>query len=216
MRANRRGVMSADEPQTIELLDRWRAGDNEALSDLLARDMDWIRRFVHNKLGRDLRKFGDTGDFVQEAVVRVLTFGPRFVMSSREQFRGLMAKIVLNLMRGKHRELFALKRRVDKEKPLGSDSLLYLDRPQSTVIRPEQAAEHAEEKEWLRLGLLLLEPKDQTLIDLHWQGLTDAQLGERVGVSANTARMRRNRAVGRLTKLILDLQSGRLDEVLAS
>ena len=72
MPANRRGVMTADEPQTIELLDRWRAGDNEALSDLLARDMEWIRRFVHGKLGHNLRKFGDTGDFVQEAVVRVL------------------------------------------------------------------------------------------------------------------------------------------------
>ena len=208
--------MTPEEPKTIDLLERWKSGDPEALDRLLARDMDWISAYVHRRLNAPLRKFGDTEDFVQEAALRVLKYGPRFVLADGDDFRRLLAKIVLNLMRAKHRELFTLKRSLEREKSLGSTSVLYLDRPQDSATRPDDAAAHEEEKEWLRFGLLLLEPRDQEVIDLHWQGLTDAEIGARLGIQANTARMRRNRATSRLTKVVLQLKSGRLREVLAA
>ena len=92
--------------------------------------------------------------------------------------------------------------------------MLYLDPPQRAVTRPEQAAEEGEQREWLRLGLLLLEPRDQEVLDLHWEGLTDREIGERIGISENTTRMRRTRATGRLSKVVLDLKGGRLEQVL--
>ena len=82
------------------------------------------------------------------------------------------------------------------------------------MTSPDEAAVHEEEREWLRLGLLLLEPHDQEVIDLHWQGLTDREIGERIGTSDNTARMRRSRATRRLTKLVLELKEGRVAEIL--
>jgi RNA polymerase sigma factor (sigma-70 family) len=161
-----------------------------------------------------LRRVGDTDDFVQEAALQVLRFGPRFVLGNREQFRALLAKIVLNVLRMKHRELFALKRTPKQESPFGGDTTLYLDPPQQRVARPDQVAEHQEEREWLRLGLLVLEPHDQEVLDLHWQGLTDPEIAERLGLADNTARMRRSRAVGRLTAVVLKMKQGRLAEVL--
>lgn len=199
--------------ETLTLLERWQRGDAEALSLLLDRDLPWIRQHVHRELGEGLRRVGDTEDFVQEAVLAVLRYGPRFALRSRGQFRALLAKIVLNVLRQKHRELHALKRDPARERALGTDTILYLDPPQRDVSRPDQKVAEREEREWLRLGLLLLEPKDQEPLDLHWQGLDDAEIAARLGITTNTARMRRVRATGRLTRVVLGLKQGRVAEL---
>lgn len=206
--------MSDEIMNTLSLLERWQGGDSEALSLLLDRDLPWIRNYVHGQLGEGLRRVGDTDDFVQEAVLAVLRYGPRFALSSRRQFRALMAKITLNVLRGKGRELNALKRGSGKERALGSDTILYLDPPRQDVTRPDQRVEKKEEREWLRLALLLLDAQDQEPLDLHWQGLEDAEIGERLGISANTARMRRVRATGRLTSVVLKLKRGQLADLI--
>ncbi len=204
-----------DADVTFDLLSRWRAGDREALGVLLSRDLEWIRGFVHRRLGNaPARKFGDTDDFVQEAAMRVLREGPRFVLADRGQFRVLLATIVLNVIRGQHRALHALKRTARRELPIGTDSVLMLDPPHRAQQPPDERAAQAEQEEWLRLGFLLLDADDQQLIDLHWQGKTDAEIGEVVGAVANTARMRRQRAMGRLAETVLDVKAGRIDRVL--
>ncbi len=202
------------EPNTFDLLERWRAGDSDALGQLLDRDMDWIRSYVRRQLGDHLRKVGDTDDFVQEAAMAVLKYGPRFIIDSRRHFRGLLGKITLNVLRARHRELFALKRSPEHERGIGSDTVLYLDPPQASVTQPDAKAAQHEEREWVRLGLLVLDPADQELLDLHWQGLSDSDIGERLQLKANTARMRRSRAYGRLTKVVLKLKRGEIEAVI--
>jgi len=199
--------------QTWNLLERWRAGDRDALAALLERDMEWIRRRVHQQLGPGLRKAGDTDDFVQEAAIAVLDDGPRFVVSSQAQFRALLAKIVLNIMRGEHRKLHALKRGGGAEQTLPNDSVLDLDAARRAPTQPDEAAVHAEQKEWLRLALLLLDPADQQVMDLHWQGLSDADIGARLEIAMNTARMRRTRAQAKLVSVVRKLKTGQIDEV---
>lgn len=200
---------------TFDLLSRWRAGDRDALGALLSRDLEWIRGFVHRRLGNaPARKFGDTDDFVQEAAVRVLREGPRFVLADRGQFRLLLATIVLNVIRSQHRALQTLKRTAQREQALGSDSVLMLDPAHAAVTPPDERAAQAEQEEWLRLGFLLLDPDDQQVIDLHWQGKTDAEIGAVVGAVANTARMRRQRAMTRLMQVVLEAKAGRVDRVL--
>lgn len=201
---------------TFDLLSRWRSGDRDALAALLDRDLEWIRAFVHRRLGNaPARKFGDTEDFVQEAALRVLKEGPRFVLADREQFRALLATIVLNVIRGQHRALHTLKRSAQREQSIGSDSVLMLDAAYRASGRPDEQAAQAEQQEWLRLAYLLLDPDDQQLIDMHWQGKTDAEIGEVVGAVANTARMRRQRAMARLAQIVLDVKAGRVERVVA-
>lgn len=205
-----------DDGATYDLLTRWRAGDPDALGRLLDRDLEWIRSFVHRRLGQTpARRFGDTDDYVQEAVVRLLRDGPRFVLADRDQFRALLSTIALNTIRSSHRAQHTQKRAVAREQPLGTDTVLLLDRPHAMPAPPDEQAALAEQEEWLRLGFLLLDGGDQQVIDLHWQGRTDAEIGAELGTSDNTARMRRQRATGRLTRLVLELKAGRLKEVLA-
>jgi RNA polymerase sigma factor (sigma-70 family) len=207
--------MPDEDMNTLSLLERWQCGDSEALSLLLDRDLPWIRDYVHHQLGDGLRRVGDTDDFVQEAALAVLRYGPRFALSSRRQFRALLAKITLNVLRCKHRELHALKRDPRNERALGTDTILYLDPPRQDVTRPDQRVERQEEREWLRLALLLLDPQDQEPLDLHWQGLSDAEIGDSLGITANTARMRRVRATGRLTTAVLKLKRGQIADLVA-
>ena len=84
---------------TLVLLGRLHEGDERALGELLARDLDWIRAFVHARLSGVVRDHADTGDVVSDVALRVLKHGPRFQLSDREQFRGLLARIVINCLR---------------------------------------------------------------------------------------------------------------------
>lgn len=200
---------------TAALLQRSNAGDAEALAALLGRDLPWIRTQVRVHLSPVLRQAGDTDDFVDEAALNVLRHGPRFVLSRRQQFRALLAKIVLNVLRMQHRELHALKRRPELEQRLVSEIQLYLDDPPvRQVPTPDQAAQEHEEKEWLRLGLLLLEPPEIEVLDLHRQGLSDREIGDRLGIAHNAARMRRSRAIDRLALVVGRLKERRLDDLL--
>jgi RNA polymerase sigma factor (sigma-70 family) len=200
--------MSIEGEHTRDLLERWRGGDVSALGALLDRDLDWIAGYVRRHLGEGLRHGAETDDFVQEAAVAILKYGPRFVIDSRAHFRGLLAKITLNVLRSKHREVYALKRTPDREKPIGSGTVLQLDAPQQAVTQPDARVAENEEREWIRLGLLLLDAADQEILGWHWDGLEDAAIGERLGVPANTARMRRSRATGRLTRVVIQLKRG--------
>lgn len=207
-------TVSLDDASTFDLLARWRAGDGEALGVLLARDLEWIRGCVHRQLGQSPRRFGNTDDFVQEAAMSVLRDGPRFVLAAREQFRALLAKIVVNVIRNKHVAQRRLKRDAQREQALAS-SVLYLDASRAADPQPDEAAEIAEQREWLRLGFFLLEPDDQQVLDLYWDGRSDIEIGAELGIAAHAAHMRRQRATERLTRAVLRLKQGRLDELLA-
>ena len=91
--------MSDAKDQTSELLQSWHGGERGALNALLERDLPWIHNRVQQRLGPALRGKADSVDIVQDAMVEVLRYAPRFVVDSQARFRGLMAKIVENVLR---------------------------------------------------------------------------------------------------------------------
>ncbi len=199
-----------DEPennQTVELLHRWHAGDRGALDTLIERDLPWIRNYVASRLGPLLRARGETQDYVQEAMIEVLRYGPRFVMADKARFRSLLARIIENMLRDKHDWYTAKRRAIQKERPIPSDSILDLDRPRQSVTRPSQAAGRRERESWVRLALEFLDPDDRKVILLRqWDGLSFAEIGERIGLSEDAARMRLKRALPKLAKQVEQLR----------
>ena len=85
--------------ETHVLLTRCHHGDRAALDKLLARDLGWLRQHVRSRLGSLLRAKGEVDDYVQEAMVEILRYGPRFVVSDKLQFRALLARITENVLR---------------------------------------------------------------------------------------------------------------------
>ena len=205
-----RCAMDGD-PETFALLSRWHGGDPAALDSLVRKNLPWIRQRVERRVGDMLREKADVDDFVQEAMVEVLRYGPRFSMSSTAQFRTLLAKIIENVIRDKYDKFTALRREMARERPVPRDTLLNLDPPAASVTRPSQNAQRDEGTAWVRLGLELLSAEQREVLILRqWEGLGFKTVGERLGVPENTARMRFQRALKHLGTAVMELRAGRV------
>lgn len=194
------------------LLQRWHAGERAAIDALLARDLPWIRDFVHQRLGALLRGRGETMDYVHDALVEVLAYVPRFVTGDRANFRALLARMLENHLRDAHDHHAAQKRTPLRERPVPSDSVLDLDGPQRSVTQPGTAAAANEQAAWVRLALELLDREDrQVLLLREWHGLEFAAIAERMGLQENAARMRFQRALPKLARKLEELRRRGID-----
>jgi RNA polymerase sigma-70 factor (ECF subfamily) len=208
--ASPRGRMASDD--TRQLLQRWHAGERAAIDALVARDLPWIVQFVHARLGPLLRARGETMDYVQSAVIDVLAYTPRFVTDDRDRFRGLLARIVENHLRDAHDHHQAGRRNPARETPLPDDSVLDLDVGARPATEPGSRAARNEREAWVRLALELLPGEDrQVLLLRQWHELEFAQVGARLGLSEDAARMRFQRALPKLARKLEELRAGRLD-----
>jgi len=195
--------------RTRELLLRWHAGERTALEELVQRDLPWIRSRVSQRLGDALRAHGTTDDFLQESVLDILQYTPRFVADDADTFRRLITRIVENTLRGQSEFYARLRRDRARQTPLPTDSALLLGASRSTT--PSRHAAQLEEEAWVRLAMDLIDPDERDLLVMReWNGDSFATIGDRLGVPENTARMRFTRAVGRLADKVLALRRGEI------
>lgn len=200
-----------DPDQTADLVHRWHRGDGQALHELVRRDLPWIRERVRQRLGAELRQHGDTEDFLQEAILDILAYTPRFVPVDGDSWRGIVTQIVENQLRGKHEFYGRLRRDRARQQPLPDDSVLLLDPRRRTATTPSARAQRNEEEAWLRLALDLVDPDDRDVIVMReWAGRSFADIGSELGIGENTARMRFQRALGRLADQVEALRRGQI------
>ena len=202
------------EPETQSLLRSLHDGDRGALEALIQRHLHWIEERVHRRLGKELRRYGETGDFVQEAMVHVLEHGPQFVINDEDHFRRLLARIIENSLRSKHRYMHRQRRDVRREKALGSGTILSLDPPQQQAARPSSLADRDEQIAWVNLAVELSPPQDRAVLTLRDEGLSFQEIGGRLDATEDAVRMRYNRALRRLAHSLTALKSGRIKKLL--
>jgi RNA polymerase sigma-70 factor, ECF subfamily len=199
--------MSESPDRTIQLLERWHAGDRDALDILIEEESDWVLSQVRRRLGTKMREKAESRDIVQEAMLEVLNYAPRFVMEDRGRFRALLAKIVENVICDQN-EFFKAKRRAMSREER-ENTLLRIDGLNRSQTMPEAAASKREEMDWLRLGLELLDAEDREVIVLkQWDELAFPEIGERLGISESGARMRFQRALPKLAEKVQALKTG--------
>ncbi len=207
--------MSDKNSETALNLKKWNGGDLSGLEALLERHLPWIQDHVRNRLGPKLRKKTESCDIVQDAIIQFLKYGPRIQLSSSAQFRVLMTRIVENVVCDEYDRITALRRKISRERPLPTDTVLNLDLPQKRVVPPHKNAQNSENEAWIRLGIELLSSDDRKVLTFRaWGDLSYSEIGAKLGLSENTARMRFNRAILRLAKKIGTLRRGGLDSVL--
>jgi RNA polymerase sigma-70 factor (ECF subfamily) len=209
--------MSTTAAPVNDLLRRTHAGDRAAFESLLVRELPYIRERVHRRLGPALRARAETGDLVQDALVRILEHGPRFLVSNDAHLRALLARIVENVIRDGVDHASALRRGRTRERAIEEDdSVLVLDPPAESPTRPSVAAARNEERAWIPLALELLDHDDRRVLVLReWDGLSHADIAADLGVTEDAARMRFGRALARLARAIEALRSGRVHELLS-
>ncbi len=205
--------------ETAELLLRWAQGDQTAIAVLVQQDATWIEAHVRRRLGAQLRQRVDTQDIVQNTLLTVLQTGPRFVCSERAHLRALLGRMVENAICAQANHATAGKRDMRREatgRVQGeSGSVLLLDAKSASITQPGAAAERSEIRDWVRLALELLEADDRNVIMWReYEELSFAEVGARLGVAEDAARMRYARALPRLAKKLKVLRAGELDQLL--
>ena len=201
---------------TRQLLVDWHGGNEGALAELIERNLDWIRGRVRKRMGALLSARGETTDYVQDAMLEVLRYGPKFVMSDEAQFRALLVKIIENVLRGRHDWFTAQRRDAAKERGMQSDTVIDIDPRAGAVTRPSQVFARDEAVELARLGISLLEEEDREIIVLReWDELSFGEIAERLGIKEDAARMRFQRALPKLAEKVSRLRQGNITALLA-
>ena len=198
--------------ETELCLKRWNGGDAAAGAELAMADADWIcgriRRARGGKLGRDV----ETVDQLQDLLVDVLAYRPRFAVRSRKQFRGLIARMLTNDLADKARRASARPQRATLAQLSESRVSLVVD---GSFTAPDAAAERSEDVAWLRLGVDFLDDESRELILRHvFEGETFVSIAETTAVSADAVRMRYHRVMVRLGGIVQRLQRGEADELM--
>lgn len=207
--------MTQRDGKTLELLRRWNGGDQDALGALLEHHLQWITDYVHGRLGAKLRSRAETQDFVQASMLEFLRYGPKFEVTDESAFRGLLARVAENNIRDQNRYLGREKRDQDRERLASSDSILDLD-ARRDVTRPSQHAQRDESVALIRVALELLDPQDREVVRMREvDELPFAEIGARMEVSEDAARMRFGRALPKLAEKVAQLRERGLASTLS-
>jgi RNA polymerase sigma-70 factor, ECF subfamily len=197
-----------DDP-TRGLMDRWNAGDETALEQLLQLHGDWLRHHVRVRLGPAMRSRLESMDIVQDTLLEFFKSGPRFIVENAAQFRGLMSTVIENRIRDRRDWFSAQCRAMQREERHGSIADLSVGGHSRS--QPDTKAAQNEWEAFVRLAVMLLDPDDRDIIVLRqWQDLQFDEIGKKLGIEPDAARMRFNRALPRLAARVDELRRGKV------
>ena len=204
-------VRVSSDATNSDLLGRWNAGDARAGAALALEDAVWIRQRIRMARGEALARDVETEDQLQDLLVEVLAYRPRFAVKSRSQFRALLARMLQN-------DLIDRARRVDRrpartQRELAETQISLVGRRKLTS--PVDAAERGEELAWMRIGVEFLDDEKRRLIVGHvFDGRSFEDLANEDETNARAMRMRYTRAIVKLSGIVQRLRAGGLDQLL--
>jgi RNA polymerase sigma-70 factor (ECF subfamily) len=199
--------------RTSTLLDRVRAGDQQALGELFTMYRERLWRMLYVRLDRRVASRVAPEDVLQEAFLDVARrvgeylAGPavpfyvwlRFLTVQRMQ---MMQRVHLGAqMRDMSREVSL----VHGELPLASPESM-AGQLVSRMTSPSQAAIRQELQERLRAALDEMDPVDREVLALrHFEELGNNEVAQVLGISKEAASKRHVRALRRLKDIVSDL-----------
>lgn len=167
-----------------------RAGDRNAVDELLTRYLPRLRHWAHGRVPGWARTIADTSDFVQDVALNALQRIGSFEPRTPGALSAYLRQAVRNRLCDEHRRVARRGTRIDVPDGL-------VDRRPS----PVQEAMATEIDARYRAALLRLAPRDRELIVAHVElGYSHEQLGCMIGRSRNAARMALRRAIERLSE----------------
>jgi RNA polymerase sigma-70 factor (ECF subfamily) len=193
--------------QTDELLGRVAAGDAAALDELMAGVRPFMRRVVEVRIDPRLRARIDPSDVVQETLVeatrRIRDFLDRRPLPFHLWVRQMAFE---NLIRLRRFHVGAGKRAVGREFHLPEDSSVALGR--QVLARgpgPLEGLIDGELAERVRQAVTRLPDTDrEVLLMRSFEGLSNHEVAQALGLETSAASQRFGRAVLRLRKLLTD------------
>lgn len=201
--------------QTVDLLERARTGDQEAWERLYERYEGELRRRVRARFGSELRAVEESVDVFQSVWREAISSLKHFHYRGEGSFLAWLATVLRNKLSSRAERMRTVKR--GGPAPSGSVYAKALSRSADAKPGPATRAEHDEDEELLLQTVEQL-PADQRDL-VRWalfEGRTHREIGRRLGIGEDAARMRVARAEARLSTLFRRLHGGDDDSASAS
>jgi RNA polymerase sigma factor (sigma-70 family) len=203
--------MSHDSDVLLALLDRWHAGDREALISLVGMLEPWLRSESRQMLRGKSVSAVESMDVVQTSLMRFLEHGPRFKPESSAQLKALLRRITLNVVIDEQRRASHRKNRHIESLSGASQSMSTFGPAEDSSESPSNVAERNEEQAWVALALQFLSPEDRyLLLASEVDGIAWSTIANELDLSsADAARVRAARLRPRIANILRQLRLGR-------
>lgn len=184
-------MSSVDPESTLDLLQRARAGDRQALEHLFARYVPLLRRWASGRLPQWARDVTDTHDLVQETLLQTFKRIETFEYRGEGALQAYLRQILVNRIREELRR--------NARRPDATD---LDDEHRDTSPSPLESAIGQQALEAYERALERLRPEDRELIIARVEmGLSYEELAVATGKpTAEAARKAAHRAVIRLAE----------------
>ena len=209
-------LMENNSAESVDLIERSRSGDREALNALLARHRDRLCRMVEMRLDTRLQARLDASDVVQEAFVEVVERLEEYLRDPKlPLFLWLRLVVGERLVRLHRHHLGAQMRDAGREVSLyrgalpAASSAALAAQLLGRHTSPTQAVVRAERILRVQEALNTLDPVDREVLALrHFEQLTAAETARVLGISEEAAAKRYIRALKRLKQILAGMPGG--------
>jgi RNA polymerase sigma-70 factor (ECF subfamily) len=198
--------MSEEPSETESLLRRLREGEREALALLFNYYRPRLRQLVRLRMDTRLAARVDPSDVLQEAYLDAARQVQKYLRQPKVAFfvwlRGLTWERLLNLQRD---HLGAQRRAVHRELPLPAESsVLLAQQLLAPGPSPSQGLLQKELRQRVQQALGQLAPTDREVILMrHFEGLSNREVAQVLGLSDSGATVRYGRALFRLKEILM-------------
>jgi RNA polymerase sigma-70 factor (ECF subfamily) len=194
-------------PDTGELLDRAKHGDDTAFGQLLARHRERLRHMVSVRIDERLSARVDPSDVVQEAMVVAVRKFEAYLREPALPFYPWLRRIAWERLVDLHRRhIVTEKRSVSREKSLGlsnESTMQFADQLKASNLRPLKRMLRRELHARVRAALALLNERDREILVLrHLEQLSSRESAAVLGIREDAAVQRHVRALRRFQRLL--------------
>lgn len=198
---------------TGELLIAAKAGDTQAVNDLLERHRGPVRKLVQMRLDRRVQQRVDVSDVVQDVMVEASIRLADYMADPSMAFHLWLRQIAWDHMIDTYRRhRGSAKRSLDREQsivgPVADDrsTMELIFQIRDPELTPAAAAAQAEISRRVEATIEELDPNDREIVLMrHFEHLTNQEVAEVLGLQPPAASMRYLRAIRRLRELLEDL-----------
>jgi RNA polymerase sigma-70 factor (ECF subfamily) len=195
-----------DSEETQDLLRRAQAGETRAIEELLAGYRAYLRQFVELRLDPKLRSRVDPSDVVQETQMEAARRLKGYLEGPPVPFRLWLRQIAQDRLLNMHRRHVTTARRaLGREQALPErSSLLLAHQLLASGSTPSQQLSRRELVRRLRQAMAQLSETDREILLLrNFEGLSNQEVGDLLGIDPAAASQRHGRALLRLHTILV-------------
>ena len=191
----------------LELIEKIRSGDREALADLIELQRAQLRAYVEKHMSAALRQKVDPEDILQEAVISCLNSLDDVELADRDPFSWMCQVAQRRIIDAGRKYMGAQKRSANREVPLqargsGDDQGGLIDLLVASITTPSQAFSRDARELKLLAALEKLDETAQNALRLRYvEGEPTKKIAEQIGKTDGAVRVLLTRSLKKLGAL---------------